>query len=435
VNSNKKMIRGTLWSFVVTIAGVLSVLGLQVTLCRILGADQFGIYTYVISWVGLLGMLSSLGLNSAALRFIPAYLAKNDTPLAKGFLVRSHQLVLGSSFVVALGLSLAILLLRDYMDPQLSRVFWIGALLIPATAILQFNLVVVQARKKVLPSQMPRVIVYPLLLAALVLLFDRIAGFPINGFHAMGLDVLAAVITLCISIYYLRVHLPLAVKKARPSYATHNWLGTSIPMLINSELSIALSRIDIILVGAIIGTTDAGIYAIASKISQLITFGLKSSNVMAVPLFARQHTLGDRPAMQSTASIAAGFAVAWCIIVGSGLIVFRTLALKIFGEQFLAGTSVLIILCLGKFAIALIGPVGVVLNSTGNQNVNVRITSIIMLCNIVLSAPAIYFIGINGAAIVTAVLITLKSCWSWWEVRHRIGINTSIVSLKPSLRT
>ena len=69
VQNNKKMIRGTISSFGVTIAGVLSALGLQLTLSRVLGVDQFGIYTYVISWVSLLGLLACLGLNTAALRF------------------------------------------------------------------------------------------------------------------------------------------------------------------------------------------------------------------------------------------------------------------------------------------------------------------------------------------------------------------------------
>ena len=202
----------------------------------------------------------------------------------------------------------------------------------------------------------------------------------------MALDAFAASLTVGFALYLLRTFLPPTVTSATPLFATRNWLRTSIPMLVNSELTIALKRIDIILVGAIIGTTEAGIYAIASKIAQLVSFGLKSSNVMAAPLFAGYHTRGDQQSMQSTASIAAGFASVWCILVGGGLIVFKNLTMQLFGDQFVAGTSVLVILCVGKIGAAITGPVGVILDATGNQDINVKITVVIILCNIFLSA-------------------------------------------------
>ena len=432
VQNNKKMIRGTISSFGVTIAGVLSALGLQLTLSRVLGVDQFGIYTYVISWVSLLGLLACLGLNTAALRFIPGYLSTGKTQLSKGFLIRSHQFVLAASIIIAIILVLIILFLRDHIDHQLFRVFLIGALVIPATAMLLLDLSLVQALKKVIPSQFPRVVFYPLFLSGAILLIDRIYQDPLNGFHAMALDAFAASLTVGFALYLLRTFLPPTVTSATPLFATRNWLRTSIPMLVNSELTIALKRIDIILVGAIIGTTEAGIYAIASKIAQLVSFGLKSSNVMAAPLFAGYHTRGDQQSMQSTASIAAGFASVWCILVGGGLIVFKNLTMQLFGDQFVAGTSVLVILCVGKIGAAITGPVGVILDATGNQDINVKITVVIILCNIFLSAPAIYFIGINGAAMVTATLIVFKNYWCWWEVRRQLGVNTSIFSFRQN---
>jgi O-antigen/teichoic acid export membrane protein len=252
----------------------------------------------------------------------------------------------------------------------------------------------------------------------------------LDATYTITIDIFTTSLALMLALYFIRIYLPKSVASARPTYTTKKWLRTSIPMLINNELTVTLKRIDIILVGVILGTTEAGIYAVASKIAQLVTFGLKSSNVMAAPLFAGYYAINDKKALQSTVTIAAIFATIWCLFIGGGLIAFREMGMRLFGEIFVSGSTVLIILCIGNFGNALTGPAGILLDLTGHQDITAKITTVIVVVNVFFSAPAIFFFGINGAAIVTATLIILKNLWCLWEVRRNIGVNSSIFPLR-----
>src|SRR5262245_33998538 len=63
----------------------------QVLLARWMGRFEFGIYVYVWSWVGFLGMLSPIGLAYSAQRFIPEYRAHKDYDGLRGFLRGSRR--------------------------------------------------------------------------------------------------------------------------------------------------------------------------------------------------------------------------------------------------------------------------------------------------------------------------------------------------------
>jgi O-antigen/teichoic acid export membrane protein len=56
----------------------------QLLIARLIGADTYGVYTYVIAWMTILAYLSALGFDIALLRFLPAYQTKGAWSLARG---------------------------------------------------------------------------------------------------------------------------------------------------------------------------------------------------------------------------------------------------------------------------------------------------------------------------------------------------------------
>ncbi|MCP4446451.1 MAG: oligosaccharide flippase family protein [Myxococcales bacterium] len=76
-------------------------MGTQILLAKLLLAEQFGIYSYVLSWAGIGALFCLLGFDTGAIRFVAAYQAKEQWDLFRGFLSTSKRVVLGLSLVVA----------------------------------------------------------------------------------------------------------------------------------------------------------------------------------------------------------------------------------------------------------------------------------------------------------------------------------------------
>ena len=62
---------------------------MELTLARILGVEQFGLFIAVYSLVSVLTVFSRLGFDTALLRYLPAYGVNNAPELIAGIIQRS----------------------------------------------------------------------------------------------------------------------------------------------------------------------------------------------------------------------------------------------------------------------------------------------------------------------------------------------------------
>ena len=83
--------------------------------------------------------------------------------------------------------------------------------------------------------------------------------------------------------------------------------------------------------------------------------------------------------------------------------IFREYILALFGNEFIAGSYLLLILCVGQFSNALCGPVGVVFQMTGKQKIFQNIVLIAFFINLSLNIILIKPYGFYGAAISSIV--------------------------------
>ena len=78
----------------------------------------------------------------------------------------------------------------------------------------------------------------------------------------------------------------------------------------------------------------------------------------------------------------------------------------VFGPEYRAAYLPALILLGGQVIFVYLGPVGVLLNMTGHENVHLRITVLAMLINFGLNALLIPTVGVEGAAISSSVTLT-----------------------------
>jgi hypothetical protein len=80
----RRVARGSVTAFAIIAAGVGLTYCSQLLIARVVGVDMYGIYAYVIAWIGVLAYFSALGFDVALLRFVPAYHAEKSWALLRG---------------------------------------------------------------------------------------------------------------------------------------------------------------------------------------------------------------------------------------------------------------------------------------------------------------------------------------------------------------
>src|SRR5262249_35927443 len=96
----KRVAFGAAIAFPVYIAGAGITACSQLLIARIVGAETYGIYAYVIAWMTILGYVSALGFNIALLRFVPTYQTLGAWGLARGVIQYAERRVLAVSLLV-----------------------------------------------------------------------------------------------------------------------------------------------------------------------------------------------------------------------------------------------------------------------------------------------------------------------------------------------
>jgi O-antigen/teichoic acid export membrane protein len=214
-----------------------------------------------------------------------------------------------------------------------------------------------------------------------------------------------------------------------------SWLRVSLPLLLVAGMRRLLNQTDILLVGALVGTTAAGVYAAASRLSRLITFGHNAGNQIAAPMISELHQQGDHRRLQRLVTLASWGSTLAAGACAAVLVFGGNLLLGLFDPSFRSGYWILLVLAIGQVVNAVTGPVGYLLNMTGHQDVNARILAWVTGLNVVFNLPAILLFGPLGAAIVTSALNGLKNGWTWWVVRRELGINSSVLTLTVRSRS
>src|SRR5436190_13403377 len=74
----------------------------QLLIARLVGADTYGVYAYVMAWMTVLAYLSALGFDIAVLRFVPAYQTTGAWSLARGVIQYAERRAFSVSIVVML---------------------------------------------------------------------------------------------------------------------------------------------------------------------------------------------------------------------------------------------------------------------------------------------------------------------------------------------
>ena len=186
---------------------------------------------------------------------------------------------------------------------------------------------------------------------------------------------------------------------------------------------------DVVMVGVLVNTTEAGYYSAATRLADLAVFALTSANMVLTPLLSEYYAAGKQHDLQRLLRRNMQFVALATLFITAVLVVLGEWVLGLFGDGFVAAYLPLIILLVAQAVNALVGPVGFLLLLADQQRLAMRVMCASLVLNIGLNLLLIPQYAMLGAAVATAISIVFWNVVMWWCVRRKLTLEPSILGL------
>jgi O-antigen/teichoic acid export membrane protein len=420
-----QMVRGTTGTLGVKLVNAGLTLLTSVVLARSLGAKGYGAYAYAVSWVSLLLIPATMGLDTLLTREAARCRTTDNWPVLKGVLSWSDHVVLPAALMIAAGIAAAVWLWAESLDPIVVDCLWASIPLLPVMAVIQLRGGSTRGLGKVIAAQVPMLVVLPLVFLGAVLVLHLVAD--LSAPRVVALRTAGAVLAAAVAVWLLHRILPAEVRSALPEYHRRSWLKSAVPFLFLNAAVILNQQVGVVMLGSMVGPAAAGVYDVARRMAMLVSFVLLAVNMPLGPIVANLYARGEIERLQRIVVKGARVAAAGSCVIAFALIILGPWILRLFGEGFTAGLPVLTILCLGEILSAAAGSVGLVLNMTGHERDTLRGVGVAAIGNVLLSALLIPLWGIFGAALAGAISTALWNVLLIIWMRRHVGLNSTVL--------
>lgn len=195
----------------------------------------------------------------------------------------------------------------------------------------------------------------------------------------------------------------------------------SLPILLSTIISVLISYMSIYVLGFFATTEEVAIFSVSLKLAILINFVLQVLNRIYSSKIAiyNDDYLGLQKVVTELTRTLFLFSFPASLVV----FIFSENLLNIFGAEYISGSLVLKVLCIGQFIIGCTGGVGTILNMTGYQNEFLKCSIISLFVSFLSSIILINIYGVMGGAISMSLsIITLNICASY-KIWTKLNVN------------
>ncbi len=380
--------------------GGLTLLG-SIILARLLGPEEFGLYGYCIGWITLLAIVARCGAGEFFVRQVSHYQVMGQWSLMKGLFRWGGCFCLGISVVVMLlAASVAWFITESGGAGQVA--FFVSLLLIPPMVLTFGWQGVLRGLHHVLWGRIGETIIAPLLSLVLAIVIWWWIHPGMTAIMAIGATLVAWVIATLVVRDVLKRHCPERLHAVEPQYSPRRWVSQMLPLMLVLLLAAINARADMLMLGAIHGTTMAGYYYAASMTAMMVVFPLMAFNNALAPNLSRLYALNQRNELQRVIVHSARIVFCCAIIPAIVLMVGGKWVLTLYGDGFPSATVPLAILAGAQLINAAAGSVGTLLVMTGHGRELLIAMFAAAIINVTLNAILIPSHQMIGAAISTS---------------------------------
>jgi len=183
--------------------------------------------------------------------------------------------------------------------------------------------------------------------------------------------------------------------------------------------------LDVLLVGVILGSREAGIYGSAARFVAAGVVVLTAFRIVVAPRFSALLAERRTDEVEELYSVTARWVLLFGAPIYLTLAVFAPTVLGWLGPGFGSGVSSMVILSLGSIVVLAAGNVQSLLLMSGRSSWGAFNKFVVVLFNVTGNLVLLPRIGIVGAALTWAASMVLDTVLAAWQVRRATGIALS----------
>lgn len=406
------------------IRGIGTVSGFLLTLAitRNMLTHEAGLFLFCLTLVNAFGMHLTIGGYDACLKIVGANSVDN-----REFVAQSINQILTYIIFIGLFSILSIIIFRQQISILLTNETLLSPLL-PLVGVSALGFAVIQIFSS-LHQGMNRTVsaslIQTILYQSLFLFLFYIAIFASRSMTvrtALFILVIAIAIT---SVAALIFRPQVAKNVFRFDFSMNEELKSSLLPLFTILIMIQCAQWASQLAAAKFLPIEQVAYLSAAQRTALLgSFVLLAVNLVVAPRFADAFKRNDLEEVNSLSLHSGRLMVVTALPILVLMLIFPGRIMSLFGEEYSVAAPLLRILAIGQFINTTTGSVGYLLNMTNHERDLRNIVLFVGPLAIVLSLTLTPILGLTGAAIATAIVVSVQNLAGAWYVKKRLGFNT-----------
>jgi O-antigen/teichoic acid export membrane protein len=394
----------------------------QIALAWMYGPAQFGSYALGITLVQMANVLAQLGIDNGVVRYVAHYRAQKDVSRIRGTILLALCIPLTVSLVLTCLIFLGAAFLADdvFNSPSLATMFRLFSLSLPALTVMNMALYATQGFQNMRYTAYVSQILQPLTNLGFIVIFYLVG---VNILGAVGAYIVSMLGGSILALHYLKQVFPKLVDRESPArFETRALLNASWPLTVFSFTQRANSWTAVLVLGVFTTTSSVGIFNAAARTATLSSLILFAFNGIFSPIISNLYGKGLSDALGRLYRNVSRWVFTGAFAVFLITVLLCKDVLAIFGPEFVAGWTVLIILAGGELFNSAVGPTQRVLSMTRHQKVLMVATAGSAVMAVVACLALVPTYGALGAAAATAAATVLANVVTVLFVRRLLGV-------------
>lgn len=393
-------------------------------LARLLGAEGAGVVLQAVAAFTIALALAKLGLDTTAVWMLPR-LVRTDRSRLRATTVG----ILLPALIAPLLVSCGWFLYRAVAPSgggggAVQAAMSVVALFLPAATVMTVALAATRAFGGVVPFNGIGNVAVPMMRPVGLALVVAVGGGTLAAAASWSAPWLVGMV---LALLVLARMLRRTTKTAGGAWLPDRQLvrqifAYSLPRMLMAGLEQTVIWLDVILVGVMLGSTQAGIYGSAARFVAAGVIVLTALRIVVAPRFSALLAERRVAEVEELYSVTAR----WVLLFGAPiylmLAVFAPTVLGWLGPGFRDGVPSMVILSLGSILLLAAGNVQSLLLMSGRSSWGAFNKSVVVLFNVVGNLVLVPRVGIEGAAATWAVSMALDTSLAAWQVHRATGI-------------